>query len=652
MGVRKSIGCIIVNPEAAYQQRLLKGIQEQVAKYDCDLQVYSPLVSIGTPFEDYVEQDLNILNLINFDLLDGVLVCPRTFLVNNNQKPLDSLKELLKKKCKKPVVCLDFPLNGTDYPVTHTDKNSVFKDIADHILVEKKCKSVIYLTGVNENENTNEIYKVIVKRAKKVGVPKENIKLEYGDFWYTGGKKLADRFISKELELPDAVICENDYMALGLENQLRRAGINCPEDLLITGYEATQDAFLNDVTITSYVPREERMAMESVNLLMKEVIPGIKMITPKPKGEEGLIPAGSTNSPMADVRVYKRAVRDWIYKINRTEEEWNAREFFDIGRLMESYMFEELTEKNTPIECLFRIFCDAYLLEPYSAFYLNLCPNWMDSSDEQSKGYPSEMIRAIDKVAKNHPNYVPGVNKYTLDKDYTFKTKKVLPAMDKPWEKPQTFYFIPLHFAKSTLGYAVLQFDMNRLLVPTAMHRNWFRNVQNALEMSRTKNKLYSQSLVDGLTGVFNRNKFKDLCTEGTKALVADKVGIMMMDIDFFKNVNDTYGHTVGDEYLRKVTSLAKSCIRESDMIIRWGGEEFVIFCLGCTDETRLFAIAEKIRKTIADCHDLVSPVTVSIGISVYDGMNYESSVEKADEALYYAKQHGRNKVVLYSKIK
>lgn len=652
MGVRKSIGCIIVNPEAAYQQRLLKGIQAQVAKYDCDLQVYTPLVSLGTPFEDYIEQDLNILNLINFDLLDGVLVCPRSFIVNNNQKPLDDLVNLLKKKCKKPVVCLDESLKGTDYPVTHTNKKSVFKDIADHVFIEKKCKSVIYLSGLADDEKINEIYKVIVGRGRAAGVTKDKIKLEHGDFWYTGGKKLADRLISKELELPDVVICENDYMALGLENQLRRAGINCPEDLFITGYEATQDAFLNDVTITSYVPREERMAMEAVNLLMTLINPEVKVIKPKPKGEEGLIAAGSTNSLMADVRVYKRAVRDWIYKVNRTEEEWNAREFFDIGRLMESYMFEELTEKNTPIECLFRIFCDAYLLEPYSAFYLNLCPDWMDSSVVHSKGYPSEMIRAIDKVAKTHPNYVQGVNKYTLDKDYTFKTKKVLPAMDKPWKLPQTYYFIPLHFAQNTFGYAVLQFDAERLLVPTAMHRNWFRNVQNALEMTRTKNRLYSQSLIDGLTGVFNRNKFKDLCTDGTKALVADNVGIMMLDIDFFKQVNDTYGHAVGDEYLRKITHLAKSCIRESDMIIRWGGEEFVIFCLGCTDEKRLYAIGEKIRKTIANCTDLVSRVTVSIGISVYDGMNYESSVANADEALYYAKQHGRNRVVLYSKIK
>lgn len=650
MCARKAIACLIATPEAAYQQRILRGIQAQINLYGYDLQVFSPLVSLGTPYEDYVDQELNILNLINFDLVEGVIVCTRSFYINSNQKIIDEIETLLKKKCKKPVICMDLAIG--DYETVFTDKTIPFREIAEHVFGEKKCKSAIFLAGSGTTEKNNEAYKALTSKAKALGISKDKIKFISGDFWYTSGTALGQKILSGEEKLLDCVICENDYMALGLENILRRNGINCPDKYLITGYEATQDAFLNDVTITSYVPREERMAMESVNKLISVISPETKIHRPHPNFEEGLVPAASTKSPLADITVYRRSVKDWLYKVNRNEEEWHAREFFDIGRLMESYMFEELTEKNSPIDCLYRIFIDGYLLEPFSALYLNLCPDWLDTSVVCSKGYPSEMIRAIDKISKSHPNYVPGKNKYTLDKDYTFKTKKVLPAMSKDWSNPQVFYFVPLHFGKNTLGYSVLQFDCDRLLSPTAMHRNWYRNVQNALEMIRTKNKLYSQSLVDGLTGVFNRNKFKDLCNEGTKALIADKVGIMMLDIDFFKKVNDTYGHSVGDEVLKTVTKLAKSCIRESDMIIRWGGEEFVIFCLGCTDEERLFLIGEKIRRTIESSKDMVSKVTVSIGISIYDGMDYENSVSKADEALYYAKQHGRNQVILYNKIK
>ena len=649
MGVRKAIGCLIANPEAAYQQRLLKGIQAQVARYGYDLYVFTPLVGLGTPQKDYVNSDLNILNLINFDLVEGVLVCGRTFLVNNDYSLIKNISGMLKKKCRKPVFVVDFDIEG--FETIHTEKKSVFQNIADYVFNSKKCKTAIFMTGTNEPEKKHPVYKAIVNQAKKYGIKKEDIRLVYGDFWYTSGKVLAEKFVKGEEKIPDVVICENDYMALGLENELRKHGINCPKDLMITGYEAAQDAFLNEVTITSYEPKEERTAMECVNALIHKISPESKIFKPKPQFEQGLIPAASTGDFIENIEVYRRTVKDWIYKVNRSEEEWHTREFFDIGRLMESYMFEHLTEKNSPIDCLYRIFIDAYLLEPYSAFYLNLCPDWLDTTKVHQSGYPSEMISAIDKISKQHPNYRPGVNRYSLDPKYTFKTKKLLPeALGKDWAKPQVFYFVPIHFGKNTLGYAVLQFDLDRLLIPTVMHRNWLRNVQNGLEMIRTKNKLYSQNLVDGLTGVFNRKKFGELCSEGTKTLINDNVGIMMLDIDFFKVVNDTYGHAAGDEVLKRITLLAKKCIRESDIIIRWGGEEFVIFCLGCTDENRLHVIAEKIRKTIEADESMATKVTVSIGVSVYDGENYEASVAMADKALYYAKMNGRNQVVIHSR--
>jgi len=648
MGVRKAIACLIANPEAAYQQRLLKGIQAQVSHYGYDLYVFSPLVTLGTPQKEYVNSDLNILNLINFDLVEGVLFCGQTFLVNNDYKVVDSIAALLKKKCKKPVFVVDFDVEG--FETIHVEKDAAFKKITDHVFGEKNCKSAVFLSGHESNGKKHPVYKRILSQAKKYNIPKEDIRYIKGDFWYTSGKKLADAFISGQEKIPDVVICENDYMALGLEGALRKAGIRCPENLMITGYEATQDAFLNDVTITSYEPREERTAMECVNALMKKINPEVKIKTPKPRFEHGLIPAASTGCMIQDIEVYKATAREWIYKVNRTEDEWKAREFFDIGRLMESYMFEDLTEKNSPIDCLYKIFIDAYLLEPFSAFYMNLCPDWLDTTKVRESGYPNEMIAVIDKISKQHADYRPGRNWYSLDPKYTFKTKKLLPAaLEKQWAKPQTFYFVPLHFGQNTFGYSVLQFDCDRLLVPTVMHRNWLRNVQNALEMIRTKNKLYSQNLVDGLTGVFNRKKFGDLCNEGTKTLLNENVGIMMLDIDFFKVVNDTYGHAAGDEVLKRITQLAKKCIRESDMIIRWGGEEFVIFCLGCTDEGRLHKIAEKIRKTIEADDEMVTKVTVSIGVSVYDGKNYEASVAKADKALYYAKMNGRNQVVIHS---
>ena len=164
------------------------------------------------------------------------------------------------------------------------------------------------------------------------------------------------------------------------------------------------------------------------------------------------------------------------------------------------------------------------------------------------------------------------------------------------------------------------------------------------------KKELERMTMYDQLTNAFNRNKIMELCVEGTKQLKEKDTGIMIMDIDFFKKVNDTYGHNTGDDILKSLVKMIKSCIRSSDCVIRWGGEEFVVLLPDCTlDELK--EIAERIRRTVEMCDKNVCKFTVSIGITKYNGFDYVKSINNADKALYYAKEHGRNQVTIYENI-
>ena len=121
-------------------------------------------------------------------------------------------------------------------------------------------------------------------------------------------------------------------------------------------------------------------------------------------------------------------------------------------------------------------------------------------------------------------------------------------------------------------------------------------------------------------------------------------LSIMMLDIDHFKQVNDTYGHQVGDEVLIETARLVRHCLRKSDYVIRYGGEEFLT-CLPKTSLHPAADIAEQLRQTIAGhTFSSVSRITVSIGIAEYAyGESRESYIRRADEQLYAAKQSGRN---------
>lgn len=132
-------------------------------------------------------------------------------------------------------------------------------------------------------------------------------------------------------------------------------------------------------------------------------------------------------------------------------------------------------------------------------------------------------------------------------------------------------------------------------------------------------------------------------------------ISIIFLDIDHFKKVNDTHGHDVGDAVLKKVAKSILSCFRAGDVVARWGGEEFVATLLGAKEEDA-FVKAEEVRQTVEKLRFLGLPklhITISAGIATCEkGLALKETVKHADQALYKAKNSGRNKVVLYSSIK
>lgn len=155
-------------------------------------------------------------------------------------------------------------------------------------------------------------------------------------------------------------------------------------------------------------------------------------------------------------------------------------------------------------------------------------------------------------------------------------------------------------------------------------------------------------SAIDKLTGVYLRKFIEQqfAIQLSVARQNGERLSVMMLDIDKFKNVNDTYGHRKGDEILSKLGEILKDSVRSSDYVARYGGEEFIVL-LPQTESKQAYKVAEKVRMVVEDKKLLGDgkKLTVSIGISTYpkDGSNEEELIEKADQALYYSKNNGRN---------
>ncbi len=168
-------------------------------------------------------------------------------------------------------------------------------------------------------------------------------------------------------------------------------------------------------------------------------------------------------------------------------------------------------------------------------------------------------------------------------------------------------------------------------------------------EQKKLKDKLKELAEKDSLTGIYNRRKFLDILEkEIEKSKRYDnKLSILLMDIDDFKKINDTYGHEVGDFVLKLFSTLVIKNIRKSDIFARWGGEEFVILTFTDLNEAKI--LGEKICHVVSSFKfDDLDKVTVSIGITDYkDSENINSFINRADSLMYKAKKSGKNKVAV-----
>lgn len=182
----------------------------------------------------------------------------------------------------------------------------------------------------------------------------------------------------------------------------------------------------------------------------------------------------------------------------------------------------------------------------------------------------------------------------------------------------------------------------------TAIMRSVRAQLLENRELSTSLAVFKEKSRLDGLTRIFNRTTFMDLLYDEIKRsqILKYPLVLLILDIDDFKKVNDTYGHLTGDRVLQGLGEALKSSLRRNDVVARYGGEEFAVLL---TNENldQAVKIADKARNAIAimDVHDAPN-VTVSIGCTAYlPGEASESFFKRADEALYAAKRSGKNRV-------
>ncbi|HHG75363.1 MAG TPA: diguanylate cyclase [Persephonella sp.] len=324
-----------------------------------------------------------------------------------------------------------------------------------------------------------------------------------------------------------------------------------------------------------------------------------------------------------------------------------------VDELVNIYNFKKIVEKDASKEDIYmrlRKLMRDMKISKYSIYEVDYERNRLIDIDESVKWCKDIVFSNADQCR------VKRTGSEVISEEYACVCPNFINCEDG--EADELFSCLPI-FVGGRVGI-ILQLvytkeEKDEIKRKTPFIEAYLREVAPVIEAKSYMEKLKRQSLVDQLTGVYNRRFLEELAPK-IMAYVSRKniiVGVLMIDIDFFKQVNDQYGHSVGDAVLKKVASVIKNSVRQSDIVVRYGGEEFLVILIDVAQDESV-KVAEKIRerveKTAIATEGVTLKKTVSIGVSEFptDGEKFWQCIKYADIALYKAKESGRNKVVRF----
>jgi len=483
--IRPIVAVITTQVYDTEQRRYLSGIisEAQAFGYDTVIisNIYNPSEKTSTL---HVEND--IYDFIMSPDIDAFILISESIL---NERLRKIILEKLKLCSSKPIIAIGALLPGFILPeFIHIDTSDVddFYDITSHLIEEHGFNDIDIITG-HSNVDVSYFRVDGYRRAlESHNIPYNEQKVYFGDFWMTSGAELARRYINKEIPIPQAVICANDYMAYVLLDEFFKYDIHVPEDITVVGFENVGDRLNHFPLLTTYQRNRENVGRKAVREIYSKLsgIQNVKNIDDSLSVHGTLIKGNS-----CFCGVSKNGL---LYDIISSQAQ-RIQDFLNLFSQMDQKLIECVSIKEF-IEVLSEFF---YLNRNVSEAYICLPEKWYDDQPNEDIINCFSLIKAWDC-----DNSIL-LNKYNLADLFSYVNK------------PSAYYLSPLFFSDRILGYTILRYD-----TPDGFDRvfiNWQRSISNALEFLRMKNDIRYltqcrniSEQYDSLTGLYDISGFEN----------------------------------------------------------------------------------------------------------------------------------------------
>lgn len=523
----------------------------------------------------YDAGEMNIFNLINFDIIDAIVIMSVTLVDRGTV-----MSDLIKKagSCNIPIISMDVEVDSA-YSISQGYEEAL-EEVVRHVITEHGAKHIKFLGAMKGNDVSDARENVFRSVMAEYGLEVTDDSIDYGYFWWAGAAEAVQRHYDKFQSMPEAFVCANDSMAIGVCSKLNELGYLVPDDVIVTGMDGIPEGnthFPSITTLKRNITETGKVAAQRIFQIINGEI--------SPVGSETvdgtILYRESCGCKAARLSTEDNRLKHELYE---QVDLWNG--FSDsIVHMSEaatgSYSFDETLEKIKPF------LKDMWTKE----CWLCICDNFVSGVERLEDVYQSYDVYQKNGYSERIGYVLHGINDKYYDFLKPFNTAELLPNFEELIEKYDNITFLPLHFQDRAIGYVAFEFkrvDRNFHLLHSLI-TNISRVLENARIQSELKNvvgRLEEMYIRDSMTNLYNRRGFYQFTPKLYDKCIADDRGFMIVsvDLDNLKGINDTYGHYEGDNAITTIAKALGAASGKNDIVARFGGDEYIAAGICLTD--------------------------------------------------------------------
>jgi len=629
------IAVIISEARYSIQSKAIEGILDEAKKEAVDVHIFTCNSSLGfLTSDDQTGSDRDFL-LLDYDRYDGFIFYCDTI---SNRDMVEKIADRI-KKTGVPSLAVKDDIEGMLR--AGIDNTAGIRDIVRHLITVRKKRRIFFIGGPKYNADSNERLAAYRETLEEFGVPFEDEWVAYGDYHPHSGREVFRDWYKRrgETELPDAVICANDEMALGVCREAEHLGLKVPRDICVAGFDNRLISILSDPPITTVTLPGYDLGVLCAKKLFNtmfdrnEYVPDTMPTHPIFRmSTDPDLKHNDIDKAVNEVRNYyitgQNHIGNLLDGLRAMETGFaSASSWEDFYRIVEQTI--DLFEADS-----FYLFTPIAEIEPDDNYVLSLLRGETPATLKRDARM-SVPIAWENGELKKYPDFNASE---LIPKEISDRNGHGYYAIYPLFHQQQMFGYCAV--CNSALAYDSEWFALFIQVLNSAMEN--LRRRAQLLHMVDTLNHLW---IYDKLTGVYNRAGFAenaDRIIHGAK-LAGEDIFVLFADLDRLKYVNDTFGHDAGDSFISEVAGVLKRMFYKDEIIMRYGGDEFVVIAKGVNDET-----AKKITREISVMTENLNssgkyefPLSVSVGYAINKAENskeLEDLIEEADKLMYEVK--------------